>query len=158
VIVSAGLAFALGTYCGGWRIIRNLGKGLYDIKPAQGFCADTASTVTMLASSHLGFALCTTQVATGSICGAGVGRRLVAVEPGAADYRGLGADLAVCRAGRGDLQHHRRAGCAGHASGRPDRGRNRAEAVPGFPAPAVTADNVTEVPAVAEPLPERVAA
>jgi PiT family inorganic phosphate transporter len=70
VIVAAGLAIALGTYCGGWRIIRNLGKGLYDMQPAQGFCADTASTVTILVSSHLGFALSTTQVPSAALVGA----------------------------------------------------------------------------------------
>ncbi|HEX5569179.1 MAG TPA: inorganic phosphate transporter [Streptomyces sp.] len=75
VIASAGIAIALGTYLGGWRIIRTMGKGLTDIQPAQGFAAQTSSAVTILASSHLGFALSTTQVCSGSIMGSGLGRK-----------------------------------------------------------------------------------
>jgi PiT family inorganic phosphate transporter len=79
VIGSAGLAIALGTYFGGWRIIRTLGKGLYDMDTPQGFAAETSSTACILVSSHLGFALSTTQVASGSIFGAGAGRRMADV-------------------------------------------------------------------------------
>ncbi|WP_028922725.1 inorganic phosphate transporter [Pseudonocardia acaciae] len=79
VIASAGLAIALGTYLGGWRIIRTLGKGLYDMQTPQGFAAETSSTAVILVSSHLGFPLSTTQVASGSIFGAGAGRRLADV-------------------------------------------------------------------------------
>ncbi|GAA3590862.1 low-affinity phosphate transporter PitH [Klugiella xanthotipulae] len=75
VIVSCALAIALGTYSGGWRIIRTLGAGLTDVKPAQGFAAETSTAATILASSHLGFALSTTQVASGSVIGSGLGRR-----------------------------------------------------------------------------------
>ncbi|WP_345752906.1 inorganic phosphate transporter [Microbacterium rhizophilus] len=75
VILSAAAAIALGTYVGGWRIIRTLGKGLTDVKPAQGFSAETSTAATILASSHLGFALSTTQVASGSVIGSGLGRR-----------------------------------------------------------------------------------
>ncbi|GHF30788.1 inorganic phosphate transporter [Streptomyces morookaense] len=75
VIVSAGVAIALGTYLGGWRIIQTLGKGLTDIKPAQGFAAQTGAATVILASSHIGFALSTTQVCSGAIMGAGVGRK-----------------------------------------------------------------------------------
>jgi PiT family inorganic phosphate transporter len=74
VKVACALAIALGTYLGGWRIIRTLGKGLVDIAPAQGTAAQSASAAVILASSHLGFALSTTHVATGSILGSGVGR------------------------------------------------------------------------------------
>ncbi|MYS22011.1 inorganic phosphate transporter, PiT family, partial [Streptomyces sp. DvalAA-14] len=75
VIVSAGSAIALGTYLGGWRIIRTMGRGLTDIEPQQGFSAQTGAAVTILASSHLGFALSTTQVCSGAVMGAGLGRR-----------------------------------------------------------------------------------
>ncbi|WP_181789994.1 inorganic phosphate transporter, partial [Streptomyces phytophilus] len=75
VIVSAALAIALGTYLGGWRIIRTMGKGLTDIQPPQGFSAQTSSATVILASSHLGFALSTTQVCSGSIMGSGVGKK-----------------------------------------------------------------------------------
>ncbi|MGV1033663.1 MAG: inorganic phosphate transporter [Microbacteriaceae bacterium] len=75
VIVSCAIAIALGTYMGGWRIIRTLGTHLTEVKPAQGFAAETSTAVTILASSHVGFALSTTQVASGSIIGSGLGRR-----------------------------------------------------------------------------------
>ncbi|EST37814.1 hypothetical protein N566_10965 [Streptomycetaceae bacterium MP113-05] len=75
VIVSAGVAIALGTYLGGWRIIRTLGKGLTDIHPPQGFSAQTSAAVTILASSHLGFSLSTTHTCSGAVMGAGVGRK-----------------------------------------------------------------------------------
>ncbi len=74
VKAACALAIALGTYLGGWRIIRTLGKGLVEIAPPQGLAAESASAAVILASSHLGFALSTTHVATGSILGAGVGR------------------------------------------------------------------------------------
>jgi PiT family inorganic phosphate transporter len=74
VKVACALAIALGTYLGGWRIIRTLGKGLVEIAPPQGLAAESASAAVILASSQLGFALSTTHVATGSILGTGVGR------------------------------------------------------------------------------------
>ncbi|WGD36856.1 inorganic phosphate transporter [Lysinibacter sp. HNR] len=75
VIVSCAFAIALGTYSGGWRIIRTLGAGLTEVKPAQGFAAETSTAATILASTNLGFALSTTQVASGSVIGSGLGRR-----------------------------------------------------------------------------------
>jgi len=75
VIVACAVTIALGTYMGGWRIIRTLGKGLTDVKPAQGFAAEASTASTILASSALGFALSTTQVASGSVIGSGLGRR-----------------------------------------------------------------------------------
>jgi PiT family inorganic phosphate transporter len=74
VKVACALAIAVGTYLGGWRIIRTLGKGLVEIAPPQGLAAESASAAVILASSQLGFALSTTHVATGSILGTGVGR------------------------------------------------------------------------------------
>jgi inorganic phosphate transporter, PiT family len=75
VILVCALAIAMGTYTGGWRIIKTLGKGITDIEPAQGFAAEAATTATILASTHLGFALSTTQVASGSVIGTGIGRK-----------------------------------------------------------------------------------
>lgn len=89
VIASAGLAVGLGTFLGGWRIIRTMGKGLAEIRSPQGFAAETASTTVILASAHLGFALSTTQVASGSILGAGLGRRLAEVRWGVAGRMAL---------------------------------------------------------------------
>ncbi|WP_210508763.1 inorganic phosphate transporter [Naasia sp. SYSU D00057] len=84
VIASCALAIAIGTYSGGWRIIRTMGTGLTAVKPAQGFAAETSTAATILASSHLGFALSTTQVASGSVIGSGLGRRGSSVRWGTA--------------------------------------------------------------------------
>src|SRR4051812_21950854 len=65
---------ALGTYVGGWRIIRTLGKGIVEIEPRQGMAAQGSAAAVILASSQLGFALSTTHVATGSILGSGLGK------------------------------------------------------------------------------------
>ncbi|WP_435600997.1 inorganic phosphate transporter [Streptomyces sp. C10-9-1] len=75
VIVSAGLAIALGTYLGGWRIIRTMGKGLTDLQPQQGFAAQTSAASVILASSNLGFSLSTTHSCSGAVMGAGLGRK-----------------------------------------------------------------------------------
>ncbi len=74
VVAICGLAIALGTYMGGWRVIRTLGKGLTEISTPQGFAAEAASATTILVSSHMGFALSTTQVCSGSIIGSGLGK------------------------------------------------------------------------------------
>ncbi|MFG5719569.1 inorganic phosphate transporter [Streptomyces murinus] len=75
VILSAGLAIALGTYIGGWRIIRTMGTGLTDLEPRQGFAAQTSAATAILASSHLGFSLSTTHVVSGAVMGSGLGRK-----------------------------------------------------------------------------------
>jgi PiT family inorganic phosphate transporter len=90
VIITCALAIALGTYMGGWRIIRTLGAGLTEVKPAQGFAAETSTAATILASSHLGFALSTTQVASGSVIGSGLGRKGASVRWRTAGRIGLG--------------------------------------------------------------------
>lgn len=74
VIVSCAVAMAAGTYLGGCRIIRTLGKGLVEIKPPQGMAAESSSAAVILLSAHFGYALSTTQVATGSVLGSGVGK------------------------------------------------------------------------------------
>lgn len=75
VIVSCALAMALGTYTGGWRVIRTLGKGLVELESRQGMAAETSSAAVILLSSHFGYSLSTTHVATGSIMGSGVGKK-----------------------------------------------------------------------------------
>ncbi|WP_291045603.1 inorganic phosphate transporter [Herbiconiux sp.] len=90
VILSCAVAIALGTYMGGWRIIRTLGAGLTEVKPAQGFAAETSTAATILASSHLGFALSTTQVASGSVIGSGLGRKGSSVRWRTAGRIGIG--------------------------------------------------------------------
>jgi PiT family inorganic phosphate transporter len=74
VILSCGLAISLGTYMGGWRVIRTLGKGLVEIEAPQGMAAESASAAVILLSSHFGYSLSTTHVATGSIIGTGLGK------------------------------------------------------------------------------------
>jgi inorganic phosphate transporter, PiT family len=67
-------AIAAGTFSGGWRVIKTLGSRVTDIVAAQGYSAETASSTTILASSYFGFSLSTTQVVSGGIMGAGLGR------------------------------------------------------------------------------------
>lgn len=76
VIWACGTAIALGTFFGGWRIIRTMGKGLTDLDNPQGFAAETSSAVAILTSSYMGFPLSTTQVCTGSVVGSGIGARV----------------------------------------------------------------------------------
>jgi PiT family inorganic phosphate transporter len=84
VIVSCALAISLGTYLGGWRVIRALGKGLVEIEAPQGMAAESASAAVILLSSNFGYSLSTTHVATGSILGSGVGKRGAEVRWGVA--------------------------------------------------------------------------
>jgi len=90
VIAACALAIAVGTYAGGWRIIRTMGAGLTEVKPAQGFAAETSTASAILASSHLGFALSTTQVASGSVIGSGMGRKGTSVRWGMVGKIALG--------------------------------------------------------------------
>lgn len=75
VIVSCAIAISLGTYLGGWRVIRTLGKGLVEIAAPQGMAAESASAAVILLSSSFGYSLSTTHVATGSIIGTGLGKK-----------------------------------------------------------------------------------
>lgn len=99
VIIACAFTIALGTYLGGWRIIRTLGKGLTDVKPAQGFSAESSTAATILASSAFGFALSTTQVASGSVIGSGLGRRGSTVRWRTAGRIGIGWLLTLPAAG-----------------------------------------------------------
>lgn len=84
VKASCAIAIALGTYLGGWRIIRTLGKGIVEVDTPQGVAADGASAAIILTSSHFGMALSTTHVATGSFLGTGLGRKGAEVRWGVA--------------------------------------------------------------------------
>ena len=84
VILCCGLAIALGTYVGGWRVIRTLGKGLVEIESPQGMAAESSSAAVILLSSHFGYSLSTTHVATGSIIGTGIGKKGAEVRWGVA--------------------------------------------------------------------------
>ncbi|PYY36792.1 inorganic phosphate transporter [Curtobacterium sp. MCJR17_055] len=82
VVLTCGLAIALGTYMGGWRIMKTVGKRISDVQSPQGFAAETSSAATILVSSHLGFALSTTHVTSGSVIGSGLGKKLADVHWG----------------------------------------------------------------------------
>jgi PiT family inorganic phosphate transporter len=84
VIVSAATASALGTYVGGWRIIRTMGSRIIKMDPAQGFAAQSAGAAVILSASHVGFPLSTTHVISGGIMGAGAAKRVSAVRWGVA--------------------------------------------------------------------------
>jgi PiT family inorganic phosphate transporter len=84
VIASAAAAIALGTYSGGWRIIRTTGTRIIKMDPAQGFSAQGAGAAVILASTHFGFPLSTTHVINGGVMGAGAAKRLSAVRWGVA--------------------------------------------------------------------------
>src|SRR3954466_2678944 len=78
VIVSSAVAIALGTYTGGWRIIRTMGSRIIKMDPAQGFSAQGAGAAVVLTASHLGFPLSTTHVISAGVMGAGAAKRLSA--------------------------------------------------------------------------------
>ena len=84
VIFSAAAAIALGTYSGGWRIIRTTGTRIIKMDAAQGFSAQGAGAAVILSSTHFGFPLSTTHVINGGVMGAGAGKRLSAVRWGVA--------------------------------------------------------------------------
>ena len=84
VVVSAATAISLGTYSGGWRIIRTTGTRIIKMDAAQGFSAQGAGAAVILASTHFGFPLSTTHVINGGVMGAGAGKRVSAVRWGVA--------------------------------------------------------------------------
>jgi PiT family inorganic phosphate transporter len=84
VILACALAISIGTYTGGWRIIRTMGKGLVEIESPQGMAAESASAAVILLSANFGYSLSTTHVATGSIIGTGLGKKGAQVRWGVA--------------------------------------------------------------------------
>ena len=84
VVISAASAIALGTYSGGWRIIRTMGSRIIKMDSAQGFSAQGAGAAVILAASHYGYPLSTTHVISGGVMGAGAAKRVSAVRWGVA--------------------------------------------------------------------------
>jgi inorganic phosphate transporter, PiT family len=74
VVIVCATAIAAGTYSGGWRIIKTLGTKVVEVRPPQGFGSEAIAATVILASSHVGYPLSTTQVVSGAVTGAGVGR------------------------------------------------------------------------------------
>lgn len=84
VILAAQSAMGLGTLMGGWRIVRTMGSKITDLKPFQGFCAETAGAMTLFGATWLGIPVSTTHTITGSIVGVGSVKRQSAVRWGLA--------------------------------------------------------------------------
>jgi PiT family inorganic phosphate transporter len=84
VVIASASAISIGTFSGGWRIIRTVGTRITKMDPAQGFAAQGAGAAVILAASSVGYPLSTTHVISGGIMGAGAGRRLSAVRWGVA--------------------------------------------------------------------------
>jgi PiT family inorganic phosphate transporter len=84
VVISAATAIALGTYVGGWRIIKTMGSRIHKMDAAQGFAAQGSGATVILAASHVGFPLSTTHTISGAVIGSGAAKRLSAVRWGVA--------------------------------------------------------------------------
>ena len=82
IVLSAHGAIALGTLSGGWRIDKTMGQRITTLRPIDGFCAETASAVSIFLATHIGVPVSTTHVITGAISGVGATRRLSAVRWG----------------------------------------------------------------------------
>jgi len=84
VVLSAQAAIALGTLCGGWRIVKTMGHKITRLQCLDGFCAETASALSIYLATFLGAPVSTTHVITGAISGVGAAKRLSAVRWGVA--------------------------------------------------------------------------
>jgi inorganic phosphate transporter, PiT family len=79
VVLSAHTAIALGTFSGGWRIVKTMGQKITRLRPIDGFCAETAAASSIFLSTYLGIPVSTTHVITGAISGVGATNRITAV-------------------------------------------------------------------------------
>jgi inorganic phosphate transporter, PiT family len=84
VVVTSATAIALGTYVGGWRIIKTMGSRIHKMDAAQGFAAQGAGATVIMAASHVGYPLSTTQTISGAVIGSGAAKRVSAVRWGVA--------------------------------------------------------------------------
>ena len=119
VVVSCATAIALGTYVGGWRIIKTLGTKVVEVRPPQGFGSETVAATVILASSHVGYPLSTTQVVSGAVAGSGVGRPGAIVNWLVARNIVVGWLLtlpAAAAVGGGRLRGHRRCSAAARSA------------------------------------------
>ncbi len=82
VVLSAHAAIALGTLSGGWRIVKTMGQKITKLRPIDGFCAETASAVSIFFATHAGVPVSTTHVITGAVTGVGAAKRMSAVRWG----------------------------------------------------------------------------
>jgi PiT family inorganic phosphate transporter len=84
IIVSCHAAMGVGTWLGGWRIVKTMGSKITKLKPVGGFCAETAGASTLFLATHLGIPVSTTHTITGAIVGVGSTTKLSAVRWGVA--------------------------------------------------------------------------
>ena len=84
LILTCHAAIALGTMCGGWRIVRTMGQKITKLKPVGGFCAETGGAVSLFLATYLGVPVSTTHTITGAIVGVGSVNRISAVHWGVA--------------------------------------------------------------------------
>lgn len=82
IVLSCQAAIALGTLCGGWRIVKTMGQKITKLKPFEGFCAETAGALTLFGATHFGIPVSTTHTITGAIIGAGATKGASAVKWG----------------------------------------------------------------------------
>jgi PiT family inorganic phosphate transporter len=80
VVLSAYTAIALGTLSGGWRVIKTMGQKIVRLRPIDGFCAETASAISIFMATHLGIPVSTTHVITGAVTGVGAARSVSSVK------------------------------------------------------------------------------
>jgi inorganic phosphate transporter, PiT family len=86
VVLTCQAAMALGTLCGGWRIVHTMGSKITRLTPMQGFCAETGGAITLFMATGLGIPVSTTHPITGAIIGVGAARRMTAVRWGVARH------------------------------------------------------------------------
>jgi PiT family inorganic phosphate transporter len=84
VVLISHFAIAMGTLFGGWRIVKTMGQKITKLKPADGFCAESAGAITLLVTAFGGISVSTTHTITGAIMGVGATKRLSAVRWGVA--------------------------------------------------------------------------
>ncbi|HXP96798.1 MAG TPA: inorganic phosphate transporter [Telmatospirillum sp.] len=84
VVLASQAAMGLGTLMGGWRIVHTMGSRITDLKPFQGFCAETAGAISLFTATWFGIPVSTTHTITGAIVGVGSARRTSAVRWGLA--------------------------------------------------------------------------
>jgi inorganic phosphate transporter, PiT family len=82
IVLSCHAAIALGTFFGGWRIVRTMGQRITKLRPFEGFCAETAGALTLFGATHFGIPVSTTHTITGAIIGAGAQKGVSAVKWG----------------------------------------------------------------------------
>jgi PiT family inorganic phosphate transporter len=80
IVLSAHTAIAMGTLSGGWRIVKTMGQKIVKLRPLDGFCAETASAVSIFTATHLGVPVSTTHVITGAVAGVGAAKNAAAVK------------------------------------------------------------------------------